>query len=71
LEPPGSELPPKRSLEQLAAEAGVNYWTAREWLECEVARRRQEKYRMHAHALKRLDAQQLERLAGKPDQTLK
>jgi hypothetical protein len=65
-----SEPSPKPSLEQLAAEAGVNYWDARAWLEREVDQRRQEQYRMRGHATKRLDVR-LQRLTGKTDQTLK
>jgi len=67
LETPLSELPPRPSLEQRAAEAGVNYWTVRAWLEREVARRQRERYRMHAHALEQLDAR-LERLVGVPSE---
>ena len=68
---PESESPPGPSLEQLADEAGVNYWDARAWLEREVARRQQERYRTRAHALERLDAR-LERLVDVPaEQTRK
>jgi hypothetical protein len=59
---------PGPSLEQLADEAGVDYWAVRRWLEREVARRQQERYRMHGHAIARLDAR-LKRLAEVPDQT--
>jgi hypothetical protein len=62
---PDSERPPGPSLEQLAAEAGVNYWTVRAWLEREVARRQQERYRIRAHAFERLDAR-LDRLVDFP-----
>ena len=68
---PGSELPPKPSLEQPADEAGVDYWTVRAWLEREVSRRQQERYRMHAHAIERLDAR-LDRLVdGSTEQARK
>jgi len=50
------ETPDKPSLEQLADEAGVDYWTVRKWLAGEVARRRRERYRLHAYAIERLDA---------------
>jgi hypothetical protein len=65
---PDSELPPGPSLEQRAAEAGVDYWTVRAWLEREVARRRQERYRMHGHAIARLDAR-LKRLGQRLSRT--
>jgi hypothetical protein len=58
---------PGPSLEQRAAEAGVDYWTVRKWLEREVARRQQERYRMHGHAIARLDAR-LKRLADVPNE---
>jgi hypothetical protein len=56
---------PGPSFEQLAGAAGVDYWTVRKWLERELARRQHERYRMHAHAIERLDAR-LERLAAVP-----
>jgi hypothetical protein len=67
LEMPDSERPPGPSLEQLADEAGVDYWAVRKWLEREVARRQQERYRMHGHAIARLDAR-LDRLVEVPNE---
>jgi len=62
-----SEHPQGPSLEQLADEAGVDYWTVRAWLEREVARRQQERYRTRGHAIRRLDAR-LERFVGVPSE---